>query len=151
MAVLFDYTSSNPSVPSSGADRPVITDWITVDVDTDATGEILMYKFPDVAYLPNRAGQVLLFVEDAPGGSFAAGIDITDSDGVQDYALAGAAARSQNDTVASAAIAAPGGAYVDVGGKYITLDITVVGTNTACTMQLAVEFTQNVIKKTVSA
>ena len=150
MAVLFDFSGSNPSVPAAGIDRPVILDWVEFDMDTDATGQILLYKFPDVAFLPYRAGSVSLFCVDAPGGSFAGALELSDSDGVTDAVLvaAGTVVADQIDT--SAAVAAEG-AFLDVGGKYIVFDITVVGTSTACTMQLAIEYTQNVIKKAITS
>lgn len=150
MAVLFSAVGSNPSVPAAGSDRPIVLDWIEVDLDTDALGQILLYKFPDVAFLPNRAGAVRLFMVDAPGGSFAAGLDITDSDGVSDYDIAANEPLVADECFNSTEVNA-GGAYIDVGGKYVTLDISVVGTSTACTVQLGVEYTQNVIKKAAVA
>jgi hypothetical protein len=150
MAVLFSAVGSNPSIPAAGSDRAIVNDWIELDLDLDATGQILLYQFPEVAFLPNRAGAVRFYLTDAPGGSFAAGIDLTDSDGVADVELFANAAIAQ-DAMKSSAAAASEDVYIDVGGKYITLDISVVGTNTACTASLAVEYTQNVVKKAAVA
>lgn len=150
MAVLFDFTGSNPSAPAAGTDRPVILDWVEMDLDTDALGQILLYKFPDVAFLPNRAGSVSLFCVDVPGAAFAGAVELSDSDGVTDAVLVANGTIAQDQIDNSAAVGAEG-AYLDVGGKYIVLDITAVGTNTACTVQLAVEYTQNVVKKALTS
>jgi hypothetical protein len=152
MAVLFDFTDSNPSVASAGFDRPVNEVWVEMDLDLDATGQILLLKFPDVAFLRNSVGEVgIYFVDDGDtGATLAWDLDITDSDGVSDYALIAASTkgRAANETAESALVEAAGaGAYIDVGGKYLSLDITGVGTNTACTTQVRARYTQNVIKQ----
>ena len=155
MAVLFDATGSNPSVPSAGSDRAVIQDWVEVDLDLDATGQILLYQFPEVAFLRNVAGEVNTFFAEAAGGSFVGNLHISGSDGVNDYTdiLLPSVTATANAADASDQMTGEAGlgAFIDVGGKYITLNITTVGTNTACTVQLGVKYSQNVIKKAIVA
>lgn len=151
MAVI-DKTLTNPHAIPAGSDRPVIPVWVEIDLaaaDVDsAADDLLLVEFPPVAYLRNEAGNVAIrFVSDMDTGTtWQYDLVISDSDAVADVTLDSnsTSGRAANDVALSDAVAGEG-LWIDVGGKYLAMNIDGAATG-GSTIEVAFEYSQNVKK-----